>query len=73
MECILQYKQIVLRRSVDMCFLCAEVMGFRVKREYKAALDAIAASNTIASLSNILPTDFVVHLVADRLEKVRDR
>ena len=36
------------------------------KREYKAALNAGAASNTIASWSYIIPKGFVVHFVVDR-------
>ena len=42
------------------------------KREQKAAFNAVA-TNTLARLSNILPTGFVVHFVVDRLEKVWDR
>ena len=42
------------------------VMWFRVKREQKTDLDAFAASNTIASLSSILPTGFVVQFCGGR-------
>ena len=42
------------------------------KREQKAALNAVA-SNSIASLSNFLPTGFVVHFVVDRVRTVSDR
>ena len=35
----------------------------------KVALNAVASSNTTASISNILPSGFVVHFVVDRLEK----
>ena len=42
------------------------------KREQKAALNAIA-SNSIASLSNFLPTGFAVHFVVYRVRTVSDR
>ena len=38
----------------------------------KAALNAVA-SNSIASLSNFLPTGFVVNFVVDRVRTVSDR
>ena len=41
-------------------------------REQKAALNAVA-SNSIASLSNFLPTGCVVYLVVDRVRTVSDR
>ena len=42
------------------------------KRGQKASLNAVT-SNMIASLSNILPTGFVIHFVVDRLKTVRDQ
>jgi len=40
-----------------------------LKREYKAAVNAVGASNTIARVFNVSPTGFVVYFVVDRLEK----
>ena len=46
-------------------FSSLKFCDLELKREEKAALVAIAASNTIASLSYILPMGFVVHFVVD--------
>ena len=41
----------------------------RREQELEAAFNAVDASNTISSLSYILPTDFLVYFMVDRLEK----
>ena len=46
--------------------------GTSKKRGQKAALNVVA-SNSIASLSNFLPTGFVVNFVVDRVRTVSDR
>ena len=62
-----------IEEALTCVFTSLKIGDLELKREYKGALKAVAASNTIASLSNILPTGFVVHFVVDRLEKVKDR
>ena len=44
-------------------FASLKLSELELRREQKAAFNAVAVSNMIASLSNILPTDFVVHFV----------
>ena len=69
-ECILQCRQIEEVLTVKCCVFASPKLGnLELKREYKATLNSVAASNTIASLSSFLPTDFVVYFVVDRLEK----
>ena len=53
-------------------FISLKLGDLESKSEDKAALSAVA-SNTIARLSNILPTGSIVHFLMDRLEKVRAR
>ena len=47
-----------IKKALACVFTSLKIDDLELKREYKAALKAVAASNTIASLSNILPTGF---------------
>ena len=61
MECIRQCKQI--EEVLTYAFAPLKLSDLELRREQKAAFNAVTVSNTIPSLSDILPKDFVVHFV----------
>ena len=56
--------------SVDNCWPTDGWDETLKKREQKTSVNAVS-SNTIASLSYILPAGFVVHFLVDRLKTVK--
>ena len=61
-----------IEEALTCVFTSLKIDDLELKREYKAALKAVVASNTIACLI-FYQRVFVVHFVVDRLERVRDR